>query len=89
MQRLCQHLAHIIYKSCPKDDLQLVARYKHTLDQVDILNRMNVRLVIVLQYEAETSRAVSDSEDIVSSSRKAGKFFRYLLIAFSFFSIHL
>ena len=74
MQGIGQYLAHIIYKSCPENDLQLVSRNKHTLYKIYILNSVNVRLVVILQHKAQTCGTVCDPKDIAFAARKTGEF---------------
>ena len=88
MDRLGQHLAHIIDQAGSKDNLKLVSGHKNPLDQIYIFNSRYICSVIVLQNQPQPCGTVGYAQNIVSSPGKPDNFRRYFFIALSFLSIH-
>ena len=74
MYGIRQYLTHIVDKSRSEDDLQLVPCDEDAFDKIHILDRLRIRLVVVLQNEAQTCRAVGNAEDIVAPAGKPYNF---------------
>ena len=74
MDRFCQHLTHIVYKTCTEYDLELVARDEYTLDKIHILDPLHIRPVIISENQPQAGRAVCDPEDIIPAPGKPDQF---------------
>ena len=86
---ILEHLIDVIDQSGAEDDLQLVAGHKDALNQIQILNRLQVYHIIVLQHNPKPCCAVCNTLNVFLASHQLCKLFGDGKISLSFLFVHI